>query len=1129
VDGLPSMDSGHADQPRLPSQPYPGLRPFLDHEAPLLMGRSAQVREVVRRLEQSHFVAVVGGSGSGKSSLLRAGVVPRLRSSGVGDSGTYWIPVICTPGTTAGAVEGAEAARHEPQSPVSRLAWKLSQVLRPTGTAEGDRERRLEIEEVFKRGAGFSRLLDAYHDELPPRGPATADARFLFVVDQFEELFHPNNRHKPEARLMVEAVISHFFNPHPRCFVVLTMRSEHLADCAAYLELPDAINKSLYLVRRLNEQELRDAIIGPAQYYLRLCHRAAGGERLPVEVIIDDTVVQRLLRDALAICDDADHLPLLQHALARLWQSACERHGLPCEGVPPRIEWEDLQAAAGPSMVPGKGGPPIDDSLNVLRAVLENWAEFIYQQRTPQQRVQIDVVLRRLAFKDPNNGLYFQQRLEVDDPKLFVGIQDPAPVLRDLLLHGYLDSVNYLFWDREDPEHVTLKVSHESFIRGWRRFRDLIDAEAVRFDEFLSVLRRCSMWTAQRDPTLLLEPAEIARLDSLQLGQVFESDEERSDWFGVLLQYRDGQRLSELESAAVKFIRESRKLRDEEDRLSREALEREQQHQLEVREARERGLREREVGRRNRALAVMTFVLLAGVMSVSVLQDRVMSGVESFMQARALVDRSDLRGDGPQPGAARRKLEQLLNAARDVRAGFEVRSLFDTPLMRHLDVLGPVRKAERLLTVTSTEGEVNQSLRALLTSSLWVHRPDDLVTAPAELKMARFDRTCDISGPNAAPRARQGSLFVDTNGTRIDGRQRALFVTSDTSQGDLSLHAVMYDGKACNAGPEFWIVPGHIQPRILLDARLRYMALSQRTEQGDFVTLYEIGWQFDGANLERVGLDVLSVSADPDHLAEIKREFEGTQKLDDGAVRTATVVKTWRAPGGYLVKVGQRHWRLFNSGVQAIAAPGRDEDWEVLQSPAKDSACSQIGAPESPNADWIVKSRVLAWNDRCIEILRTQKAAANGGAGASAAAPAAAWDDTKPQRVDISLYEVLPADPGAGTASQRLRRVAGFKAFDRRPTLTETTDWAIGKTSHPTHAGWLALRVSATPGSPSSSATGGGVSYLGAPLTTEALAALGEQALRAAKELLPERPASAPSRPASRAAASTAQPASGPG
>src|SRR5262249_7727477 len=149
---------------------------------------------------------------------------------------------------------------------------------------------------------------------------------FLFVIDQFEELFHPNNRASPDARTMVEAVIDHFFNPHERCFVVLTMRSEHLADCAGYLELPDAINKSSYLMRPLDAEERRDATVRRATSFLpRLPRRAAPPARprpLPRDVVFDAEVIDRLLVDVDAITADPDHLPLLQHALARTWEAA---------------------------------------------------------------------------------------------------------------------------------------------------------------------------------------------------------------------------------------------------------------------------------------------------------------------------------------------------------------------------------------------------------------------------------------------------------------------------------------------------------------------------------------------------------------------------------------------------------------------------------------------------------------------------------------------------------------------------------------------------------------------------------------------------------------------------------------
>jgi len=172
-----------------------------------------------------------------------------------------------------------------------------------------------------------------------------------------------------DAELLVERVLDHFFSPHPHCHVVLTMRSEHLNDCAAFLELPDAINKSSYLIRRLDLEELRGAITGPAQRFLRLAARSNDPSLpLPEQVVFEDDVLARLLRDVQAITHDPDHLPLLQHLLARLWEAALEREEMDV-AVPARITMPDLVRAVNAA---ARGdGAPLDDKVNTLRACVE--------------------------------------------------------------------------------------------------------------------------------------------------------------------------------------------------------------------------------------------------------------------------------------------------------------------------------------------------------------------------------------------------------------------------------------------------------------------------------------------------------------------------------------------------------------------------------------------------------------------------------------------------------------------------------------------------------------------------------------------------------------------------------------
>ncbi|MEP7101987.1 MAG: hypothetical protein ABI781_15865 [Burkholderiales bacterium] len=541
---------------RLPNEPYPGLRPFLNHESSLLLGRERQVREVIARLQQTQFVAVIGGSGSGKSSLVLAGVVPELRSFGIPEAGDFWVPMTCTPGTNVSAADAANA-RH---TPITRLAWKFAKLLKPAASPEAEALRLDDIATVFRQEAGFARLIDTYGDELQLRaGPAPDQLRLLFVIDQFEELFHPTNKGIDDAGLLVERVIDHFFSPHPRCFVVLTMRSEHLNDCAGYLELPDAINKSSYLVRRLDEAELREAIVGPSQRYLRLLQRgeaglAAGAPVLPPTVAFDVAVVDRLMRDVSAITHDPDHLPLLQHLLARLWEAAFAREGVR-HGVPAAITWADLAVAVG---------GPFDERSNLLRASLENRAEAVYQLHPPAQRAGLDAVLRRLAFKDPNTGMYTQQRIDVDDPTLFgPGVANPRDKLHALIADGFIGSVDYLFWDDENPQRTTLKVSHESFIRGWARFRRWADEEDRQFQVYLRLLDDCARWTLAERADASLSSGQTLRLyEDAELDSALHSPEAMSRFARLLAMDRDGQRVAPMAGAAIAFLERSRANRD---------------------------------------------------------------------------------------------------------------------------------------------------------------------------------------------------------------------------------------------------------------------------------------------------------------------------------------------------------------------------------------------------------------------------------------------------------------------------------------------------------------------------------------------------------------------------------------
>jgi ABC-type nitrate/sulfonate/bicarbonate transport system ATPase subunit len=79
--------------------PYPGLRPFRPDEAHIFFGREEQTDELLRRLKDGHFLAIVGSSGCGKSSLVKAGLIPALETGFMGSEGSLWLCVQMRPGT----------------------------------------------------------------------------------------------------------------------------------------------------------------------------------------------------------------------------------------------------------------------------------------------------------------------------------------------------------------------------------------------------------------------------------------------------------------------------------------------------------------------------------------------------------------------------------------------------------------------------------------------------------------------------------------------------------------------------------------------------------------------------------------------------------------------------------------------------------------------------------------------------------------------------------------------------------------------------------------------------------------------------------------------------------------------
>lgn len=278
--------------------PYPGLRAFAREESDLFFGRESCVDAMVDRLATTRFLAVLGASGSGKSSLVRTGLIDAL------DLGLHPSP----------RPRWKIADLHPGGQPLRNLAAALLET----------KNSPYESMDVDFLGA-FLRNGPRSIVEWVSGGNLASDANLLILVDQFEELFrYSDYAQREEAEAFVSLLLESTTNVDVSIHVVLTMRSEFLGACALIPGLAERINAGLYLTPRMTREECRAAIEGPANV---------------IGFTIQPVLVNRLLNDLAAFApweDDghsdhaeqlsrrSDQLPIMQHVLNRLWVRAAD-------------------------------------------------------------------------------------------------------------------------------------------------------------------------------------------------------------------------------------------------------------------------------------------------------------------------------------------------------------------------------------------------------------------------------------------------------------------------------------------------------------------------------------------------------------------------------------------------------------------------------------------------------------------------------------------------------------------------------------------------------------------------------------------------------------------------------------
>jgi hypothetical protein len=428
--------------------PFPGLRPFTMEECFLFFGREGQVDEILLKLSAHRSIAVMGYSGSGKSSLMYCGVLPVLYGGFTTESGPFWSILATRPG----------------DSPLSNLTESILNFL--------VQSKRIEEDDKYIHRAIISSVLRSGPDglvELARFIQRDEKENIFFLFDQFEEFFrhtvNENEEFVDEATACINLILTAIKQKVVPVYVAINMRSDFIGDCAEFQGLTEMINASNYLVPQMTREQKRMALEGPV---------AVSGTR------ISSRLVKRLLND---IGDHQDQLPILQHAMMRTWEYWYNNHDT---------------------------GEPIDirhyNSIGKIDQALSLHANEAFEELTPRQKEIAEVLFKAITERNQDNqGLRRPAKVSLIAELASAQEKDVIDVIESFRKSGR----SFLMPGAHVPltAESVIELSHESLMRIWTRLTAWVDEESESATMYKRVSDAAAMYQIGR--TSLWRPPDL--------------------------------------------------------------------------------------------------------------------------------------------------------------------------------------------------------------------------------------------------------------------------------------------------------------------------------------------------------------------------------------------------------------------------------------------------------------------------------------------------------------------------------------------------------------------------------------------------------------------------------------------
>lgn len=417
----------------LPS-PFPGLRPFATEETHLFFGREGQIDEVLDKMAAHRFVSILGTSGSGKSSFMYCGLIPSLHGGFMTQAGSNWEVTVMRPGF----------------SPISNLAEAVTRINLPSTASESDFFISKSVNQAVLQSSSLGLV------ELFNQHKKDDDTNYLLLVDQFEEIFRfqdtKNEEHANERLAFIKLLTRAVAQTELPIYLVMTMRSDFIGDCAKFPQFTKMINDSHYLIPQMTREQKRMAVLGPV---------AVGGGKMT------SRLVQQLLND---LGDNPDQLPIMQHALMRTWDFWGKHEG---------------------------SGEPIDiyhyEAIGGMGEALSQHANEAYEELDQEQQKLCERIFKCLTQKgEDGRGIRRPTKL-----KEICAITEASPMEVMTVVDGFRRKGRTLLTPAmhvEINDETVIDISHESLMRIWGTLREWVQEESDSVKMYLRLCEAAAMF-----------------------------------------------------------------------------------------------------------------------------------------------------------------------------------------------------------------------------------------------------------------------------------------------------------------------------------------------------------------------------------------------------------------------------------------------------------------------------------------------------------------------------------------------------------------------------------------------------------------------------------------------------------